>query len=330
MPEPIIRRSTFAELADWNDHLDRLAERAERASAAPAAAVTLAERASLAAEAARLLWLALTPAVIAASCRATSLLGEPVLAGVAPLDQQLLAAHALRDGGLLDQQVQGQREPVVDVGKPDAEEVPAVEEQEEPDVEEVPVVVEEEPDVDVGEPVVEEQEELLEVDHQGDEEQQIEEQPAAAEWLGAPELSALLGVTANTVRSWSAKGWLVLGDHFIQDPSDRRRHLFNVERCRQAASDRSRKLRGQEARTVEGAEARNQLRAERLRQRRQAKRNAEPVGAAAEPERITEPVGAAAEPERLTEPVGQEPEQAGGGRIEQLIEALLLEVRGQG
>ena len=291
MPEPIIRRSTFTELADWNDHLDRLAERAERAAAAPAATVTLAERASLAAEAARLLWLALTPAVIAASCRATSLLGEPVLAGVAPLDQQLLAAHALRDGGLLDQQVQGQqREPVVDVGEPDAEEVP--------------VVVEEEPDVDVGEPVVEEQEELLEVDHQGDEEQQIEEQPAAAEWLGAPELSALLGVTANTVRSWSAKGWLVLGDHFIQDPKDRRRHLFNVERCRQAASGRSRTLLGQEARTVDGAEARNQLRAERLRQRRQAKRNAEPVG--------------------------QEPEQAGGGRLEQLIEALLMEVRGSG
>lgn len=283
--------------------------------------MSLSERASLATECVQLLWLALSPAVIAASCRATSLLGEPVLAGVTPLDQQLLAAHALRDAGVLDQQALGQqREPVVDVGEPDAEEVPAVDAGE-PDVEEVPAVVEEEPDVDVGEPVVEEQEELLEVDHQGDEQQEqpqaIEEPPAADQWVTGPELAALLGVSLGGIRCWNAKDWLILGEHYRKDPSNRRRHQYNVEAVRAAVADRSRKLRGQACRTPEGAEARRLLRVQRQNLRRQAKRNAEQVGAAAEPE-------------RLTEQVGQEPERAGGGRLEQLIEALLAEVRGSG
>lgn len=304
MPQ-IIKRQSLTELADYSDHLDRLAERAERAAAAPVAAVSLSERAQLATECVQLLWLALTPPVIAASCRASALLGEPLLAGVAPLDEQLLQAHRLRDGGLHDQQVEEQRrEP-----EPEPAEVAYVEEEPavdvgEPDVEEVPVVVEEEEAPDV-----EEQEELLEVDHQGDgeqqiEEPQIEEQPAAAGWVGSPELSELLHVSAGTVRSWSGKGWFVLGEHFIQDPSDRRRYLYNVEKCRETASERSRKLRGVASRTPEGAEARRQLRVQRQNLRRQAKRNAEEVG--------------------------QEPEQAGGGRLEELLTALLMEVRGSG
>ena len=310
--QELIKRQTFTELADWNDHLDRLAERAERAAAAPAAAVSLAERASLASEAARLLWLALTPTVIAASCRATSLLGEPTLAGVAPLDQQLLAAHALRDAGALERQVEGQqREPVAEPAEVVhvEEEEPAVEEQEEPDVEEVPVVVEEEPDVDVGEPVVEEEEELLEVDHQGDEQQvehrqEIEDQSAADQWVTGLELAQLLGVSLGGIRCWNAKGWLIEGQHYRKDPSNRRRHQYNPEAVRVAVADRSRKLRGQACRTPEGIEERRQLRVKRQNLRRQAK--------------------------RITEPVGQEPEQAGGGRLEELLSALLLEVRGSG
>lgn len=308
----IIKRQSLTELADYSDHLDRLAERAERAAAAPAASVSLGERAQLATECVQLLWLALSPAAIAASCRATSLLGEPVLIGFLPLDQQLLAAHALRDGGLLEQQVQGQQlEPVVEpAGVAHVEEEESVvEEQEEPVVEEVPAVVEEEPDVDVGEPVVEEQEELEEVDHQGDEQQvehqqESEDQSAADQWVTGLELAQLLGVSLGGIRCWNAKGWLIEGQHYRKDPSNRRRHQYNVEAVRAAVASKSRKLRGVEARTPEGAEARRQLRVERQNLRRQAK--------------------------RLTEPVGQEPEQAGGGRLEELLTALLMEVRGSG
>jgi hypothetical protein len=139
-------------------------------------------------------------------------------------------------------------------------------------------------------------------------EPEIEGEPSAPEWLSGPALADRLGVSEGTVRSWTGKGWLTLGEHFVEDPKCRRRYRFNLEACRQAVASRSRKQLGLEAQTPEGAEQRRQLRVERSRARREAARHTQPV--------------TATEPED-----GGEPVPAAGGRLEQLLEALLLEVR---
>ncbi len=295
MPE-IKRHQTSAELSDWSDRLEAVAARAERLAAAPPAAVGLSERAALARDAYAVLWIALTPAVIGASCRISALLDEPLLTGVLPLDQQLLAARALRDAGGLDEGHEGGGEPELDVEPEPAPAEPGIEVEPELDVEPEPAPaepeIEVEPELDVGpEPAPAEP--------------GIEGEPSDPEWLSGPELADALGVSTGTVRSWTGKGWLTLGEHFVEDPKCRRRYRYQVERCRSAVETKSRKQVGREAQTPEGIEARRKLRLERSRARREAARNTEPV---------------TAEP-------GGEPEPGGGGRLEQLLEALLVEIR---
>lgn len=89
-------------LQSWESQLLRLARDADALAAAERdAGPKLKDRIELASRGFALLFLTLTPEVIAASCRATAQLQEPVLAGVAPLDQQIRDARRVRRSGLV-------------------------------------------------------------------------------------------------------------------------------------------------------------------------------------------------------------------------------------
>lgn len=91
----------LAGVATWEGQLERLARDAEALAAAEReAGPKLKDRIELASRGFSLLFLSLSPQVIAASCRATAQLQEPVLAGVAPLDQQIRDARRVRRSGL--------------------------------------------------------------------------------------------------------------------------------------------------------------------------------------------------------------------------------------
>jgi hypothetical protein len=304
MPE-IKRHSSLAELADWNDAITALAARAERLAAAPAARVSVNERADLAGEAFRLLWLSLSPAVVAASCRASALLGEPLLCSVPVVEEQMLALHRLRAAGVL-----GQPDELGGEVEADQPAEPEPEPAELLNVQHVGHL----DGVDDAEPEAAEAAEVDDDAHQGDEPQEIEAQPATEQLLTRPQLAELLGVSDGTVRSWISRGWLSAGQPWVTDPSNRRRLLYNPEACREVVAQRSRKLRGLAAQTPEGAEERRLLRVQRQNARRERARQNK------------------AQAEAEVEPVeqGGESEPAAGSRLEQLLSALLMEVRGSG
>jgi hypothetical protein len=274
MPE-IKRRQSLAELADWTEHLWALGDRAEKLAAAPAARVSLDARVELAKEAFRLLWLSLSPAVVAASCKTSALMGEPLLSAVPLVEEQMMVLHRLRKAGVLSQ-------PDEFGGEAEADQ-PA---EPEPEPEFVNAAHERHlEDVDDAEPEPAEDAEPAEADEPAEAaEPQQQAQPAGGQWLTRPQLAQLLGVTDSAVRAWANKRWLLEGQHWIKDSANRRRPLYDAEACRLAVAGRSRRMR------------------ERARQ-----------GKAVQVEGEVEPV----EP-RLRD-----------CNLEQLLSALLMEVRGQ-
>jgi hypothetical protein len=280
MPE-IRRHQTLAQISDWSERLWALEARAEKLAAAAPTSVSVEARAALASDAGCLLWLALTPAVVAASCKASALLGEPLLCSVPPVEAQMFALNQLRLAGVLNE--------------------PELPDPAEPAEDDEPAEVDEPADV-------------ADDDHQGDEPQGIEAQPTE-QWLTRPQLAELLGVSDGAVRAWVCKRWLIEGQHWVTDPSNRRRLLYDAAACREVVAQRSRKLRGLAAQTPEGAEERRLLRVQRQNARRERARQ-----------------GKAVQVEGEVEPVeqGGESEPAAGGRLEGLLAALLAEVRSQG
>ena len=313
MPE-IKRRQSLADLADWQESLWALGDRAEKLAAAPAARVSLDARVELAKEAFRLLWLSLSPAVVAASCKTSALMGEPLLSAVPLVEEQMMVLHRLRKAGVLSQpdEFGGEAEAV----QP-AEPEPEPDEPAEAAIEPEPAEPEAEVDAHQGEDHHggAQQQEVVEAPEQ----EQEQAEPAGEQWLTRPQLAELLGVSDGTVRSWISKGWLIGGQHWMTDPSNRRRLLYDAAACREVVEQRSRKLRGLAAQTPEGAEERRLLRVQRQAARRERARHTEPVRAEAEVEAEVEPVEQ-----------GGESEPAAGGRLEGLLAALLAEIRSQG
>jgi hypothetical protein len=244
MPE-IKRRQSLAELADWTEHLWALGDRAEKLAAAPAARVSLDARVELAKEAFRLLWLSLSPAVVAASCKASALMGEPLLSAVPLVEEQMMVLHRLRKAGVLSQpdEFGGEAEPDQPAEpEPEPEFVNAAHEPHLEDVDDA------EPEPEAAEPA-----EVDDGDHQGDEPQQ-QAQPAGGQWLTRPQLAQLLGVTDSAVRAWVHKRWLLEGPHWIKDSANRKRPLYDPEACRLAVAGRSRRMR-ERARQGEAVQA---------------------------------------------------------------------------
>jgi hypothetical protein len=329
MPE-IKRRQSLADLADWQESMWALGDRAEKLAAAPAARVSLDARVELAKEAFRLLWLSLSPAVVAASCKTSALMGEPLLSAVPLVEEQMMVLHRLRKAGVLSQpdEFGGEAEadqPAV-VAEPEAaewanrEHAPGLGQ-----------ITDAEPEpAEAAEPA-EGDDYQGEAHHGGAEQQEViaspasvaqeqePEQPATDQWLTRPQLAELLGVSDGAVRAWVCKRWLTEGRHWVTDPSNRRRLLYDAAACREVVAQRSRKLRGLAAQTPEGAEERRLLRVQRQAARRERARHTEPVRAEAEVEAEVEPVEQ-----------GGESEPAAGGRLEGLLAALLAEIRSQG
>lgn len=252
------------ELSDWEDRLEALAARADRLLKAEATAgVALQPRVALAKDAFQVLFLAVTPQVIAASCRLTVLVSEPVLAGVPPLDEQLLEARKRRlDGVLAEALGEGTGAPA-DAPAGEPEDAPALEhpsptpeppaaaprrqlrpaaermrrrEPEQPTVE--PEQVQQLPAWLTSEPG--------ELEHQALDAAEVEPGDHQADelvdgWLEAAAIADALQVRVGTFRAWVHRGAIPAAA--MRRDMETGRRLFLLSACRAAAETHSRVVR---------------------------------------------------------------------------------------
>ena len=252
----------------WDGRLEALAVKASNLGAAEADGQhDLQARADLGAELFGLLWISLSdPAWIEATCRLAVALGEPVLA--APdLPALLEAQRRLRLATiskvsrvapveLPEPELPWEEEPEP-APAPAAEPEPEPEELPEPEPEPVevlepepadPIPAEPEPEPEPAPlcPVEPEPEELPEPEPEPEPEQH---DPVVAEWVSAPQLAEILGISLPTVKSWIVRAIAVEGVHYRPGPT--RAHEWNVEACRSLAAERSRSYRSAHGITAE-------------------------------------------------------------------------------